>query len=161
MLIPRSQNGVFSCLSISTLRRADRNYTIRTENGVVLVCVALANWGFPARFDRNYTNRPANGVITVKPQEEECLDGRSSSLKSLNNVSAKSCIKVCIRSSPKTLIFGPDGIQTSHAPPQPQHPRAHLLLEASATALNNGNAGRSWMRMGVFVASQSGMHQLG
>ena len=71
MLIPRSQNGVFSCLSISTLRRADRNYTIRTENGVVLVCVALANWGFLARVDRNYTNRPVNGVITVKSQDRE------------------------------------------------------------------------------------------
>ena len=45
--------------------------------------------------------------------------------------------------------------------PNLNNPRAHLLLEASATALNNGNVGRSWMRMGVFVASQSGMHQLG
>ena len=97
MLILRSQNGVFSCLSISTLRRVDRNYTIRS----------------------------VNGVITVNPKARDVQKG---------------------------------GIQPSR---HPQNPRAHLLLEASATALNKGNAGRSWMRMGVFAASQSGMHQLG
>ena len=84
-------------MSISTLRRVDRNYTIRT----------------------------VNGVITVNPKARDVQKG---------------------------------GIQPSR---HPQNPRAHLLLEASATALNNGNAGRSWMRMGVFAASQSGMHQLG
>ena len=97
MLIPRPQNGVFSCLSISILCSADRNYTTWTENG----------------------------AITVNPKARDVQKG---------------------------------GIQPSR---YPQNPRAHLLLEASATALNNGNAGRSWMRMGVFVASQSGMHQLG
>ena len=103
MLIPRSQNGVFSCLSISILCSADRNYTTWTENG----------------------------VITVNPKARDVQTG---------------------------------GIQLSrHLNLQPalNNPRAHLLLEASATALNNGNAGRSWTRMGVFAASQSGMHQLG
>ena len=97
MLILRSQNGVFSCLSISTLRRVDRNYTTWTENG----------------------------AITVNPKARDVQKG---------------------------------GIQPSR---YLQNPRAHLLLEASATALNKGNAGRSWTRMGVFAASQSGMHQLG
>ena len=77
------------------------------------------------RVDRNYTIRSVNGVITVNPKARDVQKG---------------------------------GIQPSR---HPQNPRAHLLLEASATALNNGNAGRSWMRMGVFAASQSGMHQLG
>ena len=77
------------------------------------------------RVDRNYTIRSVNGAITVNPKARDVQKG---------------------------------GIQPSR---HPQNPRAHLLLEASATALNNGNAGRSWMRMGVFAASQSGMHQLG
>ena len=75
--------------------------------------------------DRNYTIRSVNGVITVNPKARDVQKG---------------------------------GIQPSR---HPQNPRAHLLLEASATALNKGNAGRSWTRMGVFAASQSGMHQLG
>ena len=77
------------------------------------------------RVDRNYTIRSVNGVITVNPKARDVQKG---------------------------------GIQPSR---HPQNPRAHLLLEASATALNKGNAGRSWTRMGVFAASQSGMHQLG
>ena len=34
--------------------------------------------------------------------------------------------KVCIPSSPKTLLFGPERIQTSHTPPQLHNPLPHL-----------------------------------